>query len=360
MPLDLRPYQVRDVERLRAAYGEGRRRPVYVLPTGGGKTVVFAHVTDGASRKGRRTGILVHRRELVRQASAKLEWAGVAHGIVARGLDRDHDAPALVLSVQTAIRRLHQLPQFGFLVIDEAHHARAETWTRLLAAWPGAKLLGVTATPARTDGKGLGLKAGGIFDALVTGASVTELQAEGWLAKTRCFVPARLIDTTGLRTRLGDWEARALAERAAVVTGDAVAEYRRHADHLPAIAYGCTVAHAEAIAQAFRDAGYRSACVHGGTPPPLRDAMIAGLGERGIEVLTACDLISEGLDVPNVGAMILLRPTQSLVLAMQHAPFPAQDGIDQVGDLEDDPIGLDLRLGRGRHRLPHGVVAIGP
>ena len=98
--IPLRPYQHRDVDRLRAAYAEGARAALYCLPTGGGKTVVFAHVADGAMRRGRRVGVLVHRRELARQASAKLAWAGVLHGIIAAGLDCDHDAPVLVISVQ--------------------------------------------------------------------------------------------------------------------------------------------------------------------------------------------------------------------------------------------------------------------
>lgn len=317
MPLILRPYQQRDVDRLRHAYADGARAVLYQLPTGGGKTATFSHIVEAATRKGRRTAIVVHRRELIRQASAKLDLAGVAHGIVAAVLDRDHAAPALVLSVQSAERRLDRLPSFDFVVIDEAHHTRAETWRKLLAACPGAKLLGVTATPARADGKGLGVAAGGLFDALVCGASVAELQRDGYLAATRCFVPAGQIDTTGLRTRLGDWEAGALAERASAVTGDAVAEYRKHADHQPAIAYGCTVQHAREIAAAFRAAGYRAAHVHGDMPMSERDALIAGLATGEVEILTACDLISEGLDVPNVGAVILLRPTKSLALALQ-------------------------------------------
>lgn len=340
-PPVLRPYQERDVANLRRAFGQGHRAVCYQSVTASGKTVVFSHVIGGATRKGRRSAVVVHRRELVRQASAKLSWAGVPHGIFAAGLDRDHDAPVLVLSVQTAVRRLDQLPHFNFIVGDEVHHARSETWTRLLTTWPGAKILGVTATPCRTDGKGLGIRAGGIFDALVCGATVAELQADGYLARTRCFVPATRIDTTDLRTRLGDYEVGALAERASAVTGDAVLEYRHHADHQAAIAFGCTVAHAESIAAAFRQAGYRAGCVHGGLPMAERDALIEGLGTGEIEVLTSCDLISEGLDVPNVGAVILLRPTKSLVLALQQIgrgmrPAPGKDHLvvlDHAGNL---------------------------
>ena len=317
MSVELRPYQVEDVTRLRAAYANGSRAVLYCLPTGGGKTVVFAHVIGSAVGRGRRIGVLVHRRELVTQAAAKLASAGVAHGIVAAGLDRDHDAPVLVMSIMTAIRRREQLPKLDFIVADEAHHTVAESWANLLACWPNAKLLGVTATPARLDGRGLGVSAGGLFNHLEIGATVSELQAEGFLVKTRVFVPTRLIDTSDVHRRGGDFRSEELAAKAGEVTGDAVKEYRARADHQPAIAYCCTVAHAEAVASNFRAAGYRSACVHGKTPTDERDSLIRGLSTGEVEVLTSCDLISEGLDVPSVGAVILLRPTESLALAMQ-------------------------------------------
>ena len=278
---------------------------------------MFTAVVQSAAAKRRRIGVMLHRRELVQQASAKLTWAGVPHGIVAAGLDRDHDANVLVCSIQTAARRLASLGRFDFIVIDEAHHARAETWHQLLASQPSAKLLGVTATPARTDGKGLGIEAGGLFDAMVCGPSMAELVAAGWLAPARCFVPGSRIDTSGLRTRAGDYVLEALADRAGSVTGDAIIEYRRRAPGQSAIAFCCTIEHAKDVAAAFRNAGYRSACVHGAMKSAERDALIGGLGDQSIEVLTSCDLISEGLDVPSVGAVILLRPTKSLVLCLQ-------------------------------------------
>jgi DNA repair protein RadD len=171
------------------------RAVCYGLPTGGGKTVLFGHVTEGTARKGWRVGVLVHRRALARQASDKLTWAGVPHGVVAAGLDRDHDAPVMVISVQTAVRRLDRPPGLHVAVVDECHHAIAQTFARVLERFPSAKVLGVTATPARLDGRGLGVQAGGFFDSLVTGATLSELQADGFLAQTRVFAPARLINT---------------------------------------------------------------------------------------------------------------------------------------------------------------------
>ena len=98
--LVLRDYQVTDIERLRDCYRHGARAALYQLATGGGKTVVFSNIVKSAAAKGRRTGVFVHRRELINQASQKLDWCNVPHGIMAAGLDRDHDAPVQVLSIQ--------------------------------------------------------------------------------------------------------------------------------------------------------------------------------------------------------------------------------------------------------------------
>jgi superfamily II DNA or RNA helicase len=301
--LELRPYQAACVDALRASYAVGNRAPLFQLATGAGKTVVFGAITRSAAAKGRRVLIAVHRRELVKQACAKLQWAGVRHGIIAAGFRPDASAAVQVGSAQTLVRRLGSLPDFDLIVLDEAHHAVAASWDALLKAQPGAKLLGVTATPARLDGKGLGVGFGGPFDDLVCGPSIGELIADKWLSPARCFIPARGLDLSGVRTRLGDFAVADLVEAIdrKGITGDAVADYRQRADHQPAIAFCATVAHAEHVATAFRNAGYRSDCVHGGLSTKDRDALIAGLGNGATEVLTSCDLISEGLDVQRSG-----------------------------------------------------------
>ncbi len=313
---ELRPYQAACVAELRAAYAAGHRAPLLALPTGGGKTHVFSSIAAGAQAKGKRVLVLVHRRELVRQAAAKLAEAGVHHGIIAAGFLAEPAAPVQVASVQTLARRA--VPAADLVVIDEAHHARAAQWRAVLEALPKAKLLGVTATPARLDGKGLGIEAGGLFDALVVWPGIAELTREGFLSPARCFAPAQRLDLSGVRTRGGDYAAGDLEQvMAPSITGDAVAEYRQRADHLPALAFCVSVAHAQAVAEAFRAAGYRARAVHGGLSMAERDAAIGGLATGAVEVLASCDLVSEGLDVPAVGAVILLRPTKSLVLHMQ-------------------------------------------
>lgn len=318
-PLILRPYQTACIDKLRASYATGHHAPLFALPTGAGKTVVFSHIVQGASRKQRRALVAVHRRELIRQASAKLDWAGAPHGIIAAGFPSDADLPVQVGSIQTLARRLATLPPFDLIILDEAHHARAETWQALIEAQPQAKLLGVTATPARLDGKGLGVHAGGCFDDLVLGPTTAELIDGAYLCQVRCFAPAQRLDLRSVRVVGGDYVREDLADvvNTASICGDAVEQYRRRADHAPALAFCTTIAHAESVAQAFREAGYRAARVDGTMSKPERDSLIDGLGNGTIEVLTSCALIDEGLDVPAVGAVILLRPTKSLVLHRQ-------------------------------------------
>lgn len=342
MPPELRPYQVDCVERLRRSYARGRRAPLLALATGGGKTIIFAYVTAGARAKGRRVLIPVHRRELVRQTCAKLTWAGVPHGVIAAGFEPSPDEPVQVGSVQTLIRR--DLPMFDLVVPDEAHHCRAESWRSLLARFPDAKLLGVTATPARLDGKGLGSAAGGPFDDLILGPPVADLIRDGYLSPVRVFVPERRLDLRQVRVVGGDYVANELADlvNTSAITGDAVRDYRLRADHQPAIAFCVTVEHATQVAEAFRAGGYRAACVHGDTPTDERDALIAGLGTGAIEVLTNCALIDEGLDVPAVGAVILLRPTKSLVLHRQQIGRGMRPAEGKAALIVNDHVGNTL------------------
>lgn len=318
-PLLLRPYQSATVDELRRAYAAGYWAPLLQLPTGGGKTIVFAEIIRSAQNKGRRVLVLVHRRELIRQACAKLDWAGVRYGVIAPGFPPDPTELVQVGSVPTLRRRLAAIPEFDLIVLDEAHHGRAKTWLTIIRSQPQARLLGVTATSIQLDGKGLGIDAGGIFDVLICGPTVRQLIDEGYLSPARVFVPQRRLDLAGLRVRGGDYVPSDLATRIdqPEIAGDAIEYYRRFANHRPAIAFCATVAHAEHVAATFCAAGYRSACVHGALKRKERDWLIAGLGTGEIEVLTSCDLICEGLDVPTVGAVILLRPTKSLVIHLQ-------------------------------------------
>lgn len=315
----LRDYQKTGVDRLRAAYKKGRRAPLFVCPTGGGKTFCFAFMALKASAQGRRVLILVHRQELLKQASTALSVLEVEHGLISPGHHGENSQVA-VASIQTLDRRLRGGPvSFDFIIIDEAHHVSAATWARVLNQFPQAHLLGVTATPIRLDGRGLGLEHGGIFDDLILGPSVSDLIKANHLVKPVVYAYPNDIDVSGVAKKGGDYNQRELAERVdkPQITGCAVEHYQRLSPGEPAIAFCVSVSHAAHVANQFNQAGIPSAVIHGGLPDAERAAMISELAAGRIHVLTSVDLVSEGTDIPICSVAILLRKTCSLGLFLQ-------------------------------------------
>ena len=315
----LRAYQTEAVNALRSAYRERCRAPLYSLPTGGGKTMVFSHVTSSAIAQGKRVLILVHRAELLRQASASLTRWGVPHGTIVageRGLTGHH---VQVASVQTVVRRLDRIAAPDLIIVDEAHHAVAGTWQKIINAFPAARLLGVTATPERLDGRGLGVHCGGYFDRLIQGPSMASLIEDGYLVRPRVFTASVPPDLSEARTTAGDFN-RADSERAVIdsrIVGDAVGHYRRICPGVPAIAFCVSLAHAEVVARQFNAAGFKAAQIDGKMHDRDRARVVSDLGTGGINVMVSVDLVSEGFDVPVCGAALMLRPTQSMGLYLQ-------------------------------------------
>ena len=319
MLLTLRPYQQTIVDKLRDAYRQGFRAPILSSPVASGKMVMFAFITEGAAAMGKRVTILTHRRELLLQGSRGLMEIGVPHGIIAPGHSMTRDN-VQVASKDSLVRRLDRVQAPDLIVLDESHHCvNGSTWGKILDAYPSAKLLGVTATPSRLDGRGLGVKSGGYFDTMVHGPSVGKLIELGFLSRPVVYAPPIQYETKGMRKRFGDYVASDVAERLdkPTITGCAVQHYQRICPGVPAIAFCASVAHAEHVAEQFNAAGIDSVSVDGTLPDAVRRSRIDDLASGGIKVLASCDLISEGLDIPVVTAAILLRPTQSTGLFIQ-------------------------------------------
>ena len=263
--IKLRPYQQRGVDDLRGAYARGAKAPLYVLPTGGGKTITFSHITDSAIQRGNRVILLAHRQELLRQISGALDLFDTPHGMVMPGRTAT-EQECLVASVQTLVRRLDRFKwKPDLIVIDEAHHAVAGSWLKIIDKWPGVPLLGVTATPQRLDGKGLGVTAGGVFDALVEGPTMQELVAGGFLTPNRIFAPPNSFRRSGIKKRAGDFAKKDAAEAVdkPTITGDAIEHYKKYGEGATAIAFCVTVEHAEHTAAAFRNAGVAAEVLEG-------------------------------------------------------------------------------------------------
>ena len=349
--ITLRNYQNRDVNRLRQAF-RIVRAALYVLPTGGGKTFCFSYITKNAAARGNRVWILVHRQELLLQSSESLSELGVEHGLIAPGHSPTTDL-VQVASVQTLVRRLGRIQPPDLIVIDEAHHANAASWAKVIEAYPQTRLLGVTATPCRMDGSGLGKHAGGYFEEMIQGPTIAELIEQGYLSPPRVYAPPSGLDLSGVKSRYGDYVKKEMA--AAVdrpkITGSAVEHYRRICPGVPAIAFCASVAHAEHVAAEFRGAGFRAASVDGTMHDSQRKGLIASLGNGRLQVLTSCDIVSEGTDIPVVGVAILLRPTQSTGLYLQQVgralrTYPGKEYaviLDHVGNCHRHGLPDDIR-----------------
>jgi DNA repair protein RadD len=342
----LRPYQVTAVDQIRAAFSDGARRVLHVSPTGSGKTVEFVFVVGNAVARGRRVLVLTHRQELIDQISAALAQGGQPHGILAPGCAETAD-PVMVASVaflSRPARLARWTGKFDLIIIDEAHHAVAGSWARVLASQPKARILGVTATPQRLDGLGLRSQ----FDAMVVGPTTGDLIRDGWLATFVVYEPTAAPDMSAAKIRGGDFAIE--DQRAAmggVVIGAAVTEYQRICPGAPAVVFCVDIDHSQRVAEVFRAAGVRAAHVDGETGASDRRSAIAGLSNGTVDVICNCGLISEGVDVPAIGAAILLRPTASLALYLQQVgralrPAPGKERA----------LILDFAGNTARHGLP--------
>jgi DNA repair protein RadD len=315
-PLTPWPYQTVLMDDIRAKYRSTALRILLQLPTGAGKTFIFCRIAAGAIAKGKRVWLLGHRAEILTQISDAMYVLGIEHGVLEGG-QSDSNSRIIVASIATMARRLVRYKEAppDLIVVDEAHHAVAGSWRKILNAFPKARILGVTATPERLDGRGLG----DIFETMIVGPDVAELTRQQYLVPAVVYAPAVDVDLSGVRTRAGDFAADDLAKvmsRGALV-GDAVEHYKTLGDGVPAIAFAVNVAHSQQIAARFNAAGIAAAHVDGDTPTAERKHFIAALGTGKLKVLCNCGIVSEGLDVPTVGAVIMLRPTQSLGLYLQ-------------------------------------------
>lgn len=312
----LRDYQERDAERIRQSYRSGKKAPLYVAPCGSGKTVLFSYIAENAVKRGTEILALCHRKELLDQISNAFTTAGLPHGMIHPEHQHHRGYQAYVASVFSLARHL-DLCNPGLIVVDEAHHTAATTtWGRILEAYPKARRLGVTATPTRMSGEGLR----DFYDDLILGPTYDELTAAGYLTPIRAFAPPS-INTSGLHTRGGDFIPSEVIERATKpsVTGDCIEHYRQHASGKRCVVFDVSVDSARSRADAFRSAGFSAHCIDGEMAGDIRRQIISAFRCGSIQVITSCDLISEGFDLPAIEVGICLRPTRSLALWMQQA-----------------------------------------
>lgn len=302
--MPLRPYQNDLIEEVRKAWREGFKAPCIVLPCGGGKSIIVAEIARRTTWKGKRVLFIVHRQELVQQ---------IIRTFIMWGVDMNY---CDVMMVQTASRRLEKLPKPALIITDENHHSLAASYKKIYEKWPDVSRVGVTATPVRLNGDGLG----DVNDKLVVGPSAK------WLIENKClspydyFAPA-VADLTGLHIKMGEFVTGEI-EKAMIqkkVFGDVISYYKQLAGGKKAVCYCTSVKHSLATAEAFCNAGISAQHIDGTTPTAERNRIISDFRSGKIQILCNVDLISEGFDVPDCECAILLRPTQSLTLFIQQS-----------------------------------------
>ncbi len=312
--MELYPYQEKAIEDIRYYFRKGGKACIFVAPTGGGKTVIFSSIARGAVARNKRVLILVHRKEIMAQTSSKLFRFGITAGQIAAGKPQTLDMVQVAM-VMSLNRRLNYIRRPDLIIIDEVQHVVPEnSFGRVLKYWEEVPRIGVTATPWRLDNRGLGAN----FNELILGPSTKELVEDGYLAYPIIYRPPEEV-ALNYHVKRGDFdrdEQQQTMSRRKIV-GDVIDHYRKYLDGLPTICFCVSVNHTKLMAEQFRAAGYVAAPVYGDMADRDRDIALKGLADGSVQVVTSCDLISEGFDTPAVAGCILLRRTLSLGLYLQ-------------------------------------------
>ncbi len=331
MKLHLRPYQTAAVHGVRERLSAGARACLIVSPTGSGKTVIACHIIESAVAKSSRTLFLAHRKELIDQCSNKLNEIGIWNGIIKAGRKPDPLAPVQVGSVQTIIARLAKTDlNYNLVIFDECHHVEADGQRKIVAAIkeqnPNVIILGLTATPYRADGRGLG----GTFDSMIEVETIENLTRMGFLVPARVFC-GRPVNLSGVKTTAGDYNLKQLGEAVnkPTLVGDIVSTWKKYASDRLTVCFTVNIEHSKSIMQAFQREGVIAEHLDGTTPEEEREAILSRFASSATQVLCNCAVLTEGWDCPAASAEILARPTTSRGLWRQMGgrilrPYPGK------------------------------------
>lgn len=316
------PHQVEIIERASDAYRQYQSVLMYG-PTGIGKTNMAALILLRMLQKQKRAIMAVHRDNLLQQTARTLDEFQLPYGYIAAGMTFERRCPVHLASIQTLARRLDKVHAPDLLIVDEAHLAAAKTWSRVVDFYRsrGTKILGLSGSPTRLDGKPLS----NLFDTMVMGPSVRWLIDNGFLSDYIAYCPSK-VDLSGVHAKMGDFQTNELsaAMDKPAITGDAVSHYKKLADGTRAVCYCVSIKHSRNVCDTFNAAGIQAAHIDGTTPKNEQRRAIRDFADGRVKVLCNVELITTGFDLSaQVGrdvpieTMIGLRPTQSLALHLQ-------------------------------------------
>lgn len=338
MAIQLRDYQQDVVTRTGKALRRVRRVLV-VLPPGGGKTVIAAFIAQAFASRDQQTFFNCHRSELLKQTSGTFNDCGLPHSFIAAGRPMYINAKVQVCSVDTLKNRLLKLPEPRVVIWDECHHIGAAGWAAIMAAWPNALHIGLTGTPWRLDGTGLGE----YFDEMVLGPTTAELIEMGNLARYEIFAPDTP-DMKGVRKQMGDYAKGDAAQKMVEpkLVGNIIKHWRANADGLLTVGYAVNVGHSRFMTDQFNAAGIPAAHLDGGTDSGERTRVIQAYADGKVKVLWNVGLFGEGFDLSawagkpvTIDAAILANPTQSLSKYLQESMRPMRPKPGKVAIIND-------------------------
>lgn len=305
MSIQLYPYQETIVQKVRQSYANGYRAPCVVAPCGAGKSIIIAEIARKTTKKGNRVLFLVHRRELIDQIKGTFGFVGVNLELVEFGM------------VQTIVRKLDKIDKPQLIITDENHHGLAKSYRKIYDYFSDVPKLGFTATPVRLNGKGLG----DINDILIEEVDASWLIDNEYLSPYKYYAP-KLIDDEKLKLNsMREFSSTSMESAMSdkKIHGDAIKHYKNLAGGEQAIAYCHNIAASKHLAEEFNKQGISAAHLDGATPKKIRDSIIQQFRDREIKIISNCDIIGEGFDVPDCSTVIMLRPTESLSLFIQQS-----------------------------------------
>ena len=312
MGKQLREYQLNGIKQIFEHWKAGKQSVLFQMPTGTGKTVLFSSIVKMGSERSRKILIVVHRIELVKQITTHLEDEGIMVGRIVSGRKNDYSYEIQVASIQTLFRR--PAPEADLIIIDECHHAKAETYRNLWVIYPNAKFLGVTATPIRLNGEGFD----DLFDVLVESPSIQHFIDKGYLVPVNYFVGANP-DLSGVKKQKGDYITKMLSEvmMEGSIMSDLIESYQDKCNGKSAIVFAVDVEHSKEIVERYKKVGIEASHIDSKTPLDQREQILSDFKEGIIKVVSNVEIITEGFDFPECEVVQLARPTKSLVLYLQ-------------------------------------------
>ena len=354
----LRPYQSNIIDRVQDVWSSGKKNVMVQLATGGGKTIIFCEILKKFSGN---SVLIAHRTEILAQISLVLAKNRIQHDIIGNEALKSQcrslhlkeigsvfyskNTKKVVIASVDTLKKHEVCMSVSLVIVDEAHHAlKNNKWGKAISLFPNAKVLMVTATPVRCDGKGLSITSDGFAEELICGKPMLELIQEGYLSDYKIYAPKNNLDLSKIKLASdGDFSKKDMSQKLkeSTLTGDVVHHYKKFANGQQGLTFCINVEAALEIANSYNKNGVRAEVLTAKTQPFLRNGILSMFRKGEIKQLVSVDILGEGFDVPSVSVVSFARPTMSYAVYAQQfgRALRVMDGkehaiiIDHVGNV---------------------------